>query len=102
MKHMSSVLDGVVSCWRSLKQIWLLAMLVASVLQVSCDRGIREEPPKPTETKPDDQLHIPDTPAGKAVMDHLETMYAMGPDAEANYAASLDTLRNRLPESIEI
>lgn len=102
MNPMSSDPDGIVSCSRSVKRIWLLAMLIAPVISVSCNRGIKEEPPVPTETKPDDQLHIPDSPAGKAIMNHFATMYAMGPDAEKNYEVSLDSLRRRLPESIQI
>lgn len=52
------------------------------------------------ELTPRDGLPFPDTDAGRAVESHLEALFAMGPDAEANYQASLAALRARGNEAI--
>lgn len=62
------------------------------------EEGQRAETPTeinfpPNEIKPNDQLRIPNTPEGRRLLEHFNTMYALGPDAESNYRKSLDRLR---------
>lgn len=47
-----------------------------------------------------DTLSFPDTPAGRAVERHVETIYATGEDATERYEASLAELRERAEEVV--
>ncbi|MFN0214187.1 MAG: HEAT repeat domain-containing protein [Saprospiraceae bacterium] len=52
--------------------------------------------------KPNDQLHLPNTPEGKRLLEHFNIMYGLGPEAESNYQKSLARLRENPKEYVKI
>lgn len=81
----------------------LAVILLALLLIKGWDRAQPEDPPKPPqEVQANDRVRFPDTPEGQAVMSHINAVYSVGPDAEANYQASLNVLRGKMNESVNI
>jgi len=86
---------------RTVRQRRWLALLAAAAMLTACDR-----PPDPDATDPTipitprDTIPYPATAAGQALAAHVDAITAVGPDAEANYQASLTRLRANPAESI--
>ncbi|MDQ3802390.1 MAG: hypothetical protein M3416_00820 [Acidobacteriota bacterium] len=81
-----------------------LALLPTLLLTAGCHTGAPPEdlPRPPKEVQAGNPLPIPQTPEGVAVINHINSVYSVGPDAEANYQASLGVLRSRMNESVNI
>lgn len=82
-----------------------LILLLASALALSigltgCDNPPDADNNVSVEVTPREGLKFPDTDTGKAVATHLDALFAIGPDAEANYQASLEALRTKPDETI--
>lgn len=106
--------------------VTILMVVFAVLVYPSCDPGKGTKDPKTkkeedekrdegtrpeTQTRLDipgkeiqsvDQLKIPNTPAGQAILVHFEAAYAMGKNADSEYASSLDRLRREAPEVVGI
>lgn len=78
-------------------------ILPALLLAAGCSRAQRENSPvPPKEVQANDQIRVPDTPEGQGVLNHINAVYSVGADAEANYQASLNVLRSKMNESVSI
>lgn len=81
----------------------VVVILLALLLVAGWERAQPEDPPTPPkEAQSKDQVHFPDTPDGLAVLNHINAVYSVGPDAEAKYQASLNALRAKMNESVNI
>ena len=78
----------------------LCGALLAVALLSGCDKAPDADGQVDVDITPRPGLVFPDTDAGRAVASHLETMLAIGPDAENNYQASLQALREKPGESV--
>ncbi len=74
--------------------------LLAAVGTTACNPPPDAAGTTDVELTPRTGLPFPDTDTGRAVESHLEALFAMGPDAEANYQASLAALRARGAEAV--
>lgn len=80
-------------------------ILPALLFAAGCERerALEEPPPvPPKEVQTTDPIHFPETPEGVAVVNHINAVYSVGPDAEANYQASLNVLRSKMKETVNI
>lgn len=82
----------------------MTALILAALFLTAACKGAQPEgsPVPPKELKVNDQIRIPGTAEGQAVVKHINVVYSVGADAEANYLASLDVLRSKMNESISI
>lgn len=81
----------------------LCAVLVSALGVWGCSE-IRDEP-EPVggeEVVVREGPEFPDTPAGRALSSHFQTIYATGPEAEASYQASLSELRTHEAEAVAV
>jgi hypothetical protein len=75
-------------------------MVLACALAIAACKTEPEVPAQqPAREEP---LQLPEGPAGQAAAAHLRTMFHTGPDADARYVSSLDSLRVRPAETVAL
>lgn len=78
----------------------LAVLLTVAIGLAGCDSPPDADSTTEVDLMPRDGLPFPATDAGRAVESHLKALFAIGPEAEANYQASLAALRARGTEAI--
>ena len=78
----------------------LAALLLLAVGPTGCSQTPDAGGETTVDVEPRPGLPFPDSDAGRAVASHLDAMFAIGPNAEASYQASLAALRARGGEAI--
>lgn len=83
--------------------ICVVVVILALWLMLVRNRAQPEDSPRPPQqAQVNDPLRIPATPEGQAVINHINSVYSVGPNAEADYQASLNVLRSKTNESVTI
>lgn len=78
----------------------LLALLLLAAGAAGCSQPPDAGGETTVDIEPRPGLPFPAGDAGRAVAEHLDAMFAIGPNAEASYQASLQALRARGGEAI--
>lgn len=78
----------------------LILVLTLGISLTACDKPPVSDSQDIIKVTPREGLKFPDTDSGRAVVAHLDAIFATGPDAEANYQASLTALRTKGVETI--
>jgi hypothetical protein len=77
-----------------------VALFLLAASSTACSPPPDADDETTVDMEPREGLPFPDSDAGRAVESHLVAMFAMGPDAEASYQASLAALRASGAEAI--
>ncbi|MGH9840896.1 MAG: HEAT repeat domain-containing protein [Blastocatellia bacterium] len=85
---------------------FLLLLALVGLLLFALSGYSRQETFEPGRSSPQlesrGSLQFPNTPAGNALSAHIQNVVATGPGADARYQASLEGLRQHLPEVVTI